>query len=170
MIVLEIKELSHSRGTNPFFFNLKKRKSLNRCRVGSGQPEPSRCPRSTQNGFLALPDTQFGCMHAAAAPTVRSSVREWLIRSQSDSRFGLLHPRKSRNPCTPKTTELFKGRKGNLAENSGFHEKRGFCTSDANVQRASFCIYFITVCLPKIGTFGFEKTCSCSYNCSAAIS
>ena len=30
--------------------------------------------------------------------------------------------------------------------------------------RASFRIYFITVCLPKIRTFGFEKTCSCSYN------
>ena len=77
-------------------------------RIGSGQPEPSRCLRSTPDGFLALPDTQFGCMHAAAAPTVRSSVREWLIRSQSDSRFGLLHPRKSRNPCTPKMTSLFK--------------------------------------------------------------
>ena len=76
-------------------------------RIGSGQPEPSRCPRSTQDGFLALPDTQFGCMHAAAAPTVRSSVREWSIRSQSGSRFGLLHPRKSRNPCTPKMTSLF---------------------------------------------------------------
>ena len=83
-------------------------------RIGSGQPEPSRCPRSTPDGFLALQDTQFGCMHAAAAPTVRSSVREWLIRSQSDSRFGLLHPRKSRNPCTPKMTSLVKDVKGNL--------------------------------------------------------